>query len=139
MADWGVILPALGASGAFGWGLNVLREYLKSKDKRFEVARDTEIKLEVHQDGLTFQLLQAATEQVVGLRAEVERQRAEAARFRISEYELVAVEQALTMIRALLDCTADNRAEVEAAARAFLARMRVHQSAKTSEPGRGGA
>jgi hypothetical protein len=86
--------------------------------------RKADLDLEVHRDGLTFELLEAARKEIASLRVEVERSR-------INEDHIRHFDEALQHIEGLL--LAENAGERKAAergARAFLNRMRRMQEAR---------
>lgn len=111
------VLVAAGGGGATilaQWGV----AWLKSRGEQHKVERDADVKLEEHRDGLTFDLLRAAREEMGELRKEVVDLRGLTAK-------AAHIEEALDHLHALLH--ADGEIEMRAAARratAFLKRMR---------------
>lgn len=85
--------------------------------------RAADLKVEQHRDELTFQLLEAARNEVQQLRREVER-------LRPADNHLQLFETALEHIEALLAADDASRPAAERSARAFLKRMRRMQEAR---------
>lgn len=116
----------LGAVAAIGgvatWLGSVLVQSLRSRDRRYEIGREADLKLEEHRDGLTFQLLEAARVELTSLRNEV-------SRLRPMEAHLIQFEEALHHIELMLFPGDTSRADVERHARAFLNRVRRVQTA----------
>src|SRR5690606_16832963 len=86
--------------------------------------RKADLDLEIHRDGLTFELLEAARKELASLRVEVERSR-------VSESHIRHFDEAIQHIEMLL--LAENSGErmtAEREARAFLNRMRRMQEAR---------
>lgn len=125
MTDVGSWAAVIGASGAAGWVGNVLLEMVKSRGPVRAAEREADLKLEAHRDGLMFQILEAAREEVSGLRAEV-------SRLRPMESHLLHFEEALMHVERLLvvPSSSENRDQIEKEARAFLGRMRAGQQAR---------
>lgn len=107
---------------ALAIGLYVDRRRLQVAAKAND--RKADLDLEVHRDGLTFQLLETARAELAILRVEVER-------LRPNEEHLHHFEMALQHIEALLLAESEaERMAAERGAKAFLNRMRRMQEAR---------
>ena len=86
--------------------------------------RKADLDLEIHRDGLTFELLEAARHEIASLRIDLERSR-------INEDHIHHFDDALRHIEELLLAeNAGERKSAERSARAFLNRMRRMQEAR---------
>jgi hypothetical protein len=111
------ILLAIGA-GAGGWGGSVINQWFKTRSSRYSTDRSTDVKLEEHRDGLTFQLLEAARVEVAELRVEVHR-------LRPMEHHLLHFDEALRHLEELLFADGDEALAIaKRNARAFLNRVK---------------
>lgn len=89
--------------------------------------------LEMHKDGLTFQLLQNARQEMEGAKHEVEGLREEVRKLRSMEQHFYHFQQALDHLEAILFPEDDNARDIaERNARAFLNRMRKSESDKNA-------
>jgi len=104
-------VAALATGGGLTWGVDRMLQWLRARS-------DTDAKIEEHRDGLMFELLKAAREEMVQFRSE-------AAQLRPLLLHAAHLEEALDHLHALLHAEGD--AEQRAASRrakAFLKRMR---------------
>lgn len=126
MVDIVTVGGLMASTGVLGWLGNVVLQSMKSREARDLANSEAGLKREMHQDALTFQLLEAARMELAGLREEVHR-------LRPMELHLVHFEEALLHIEMMLFTPADKRDEVERNARAFLNRMkRARDMAETA-------
>jgi hypothetical protein len=117
LTDAQTILLTLGA-GAGGWWSSVVTQWFKARSSRYAADRSTDVKLEEHRDGLTFQLLEAARVEVAELRVEVHR-------LRPMEHHLLHFDEALRHLEELLFADSDEAlANAKRNARAFLNRIK---------------
>lgn len=109
------------------WGGTLLGIRMRRhKDKQEESDR-----LTIHQDSLTFELLQNAREEVAVVRTEIETLRRENRSLREIEKHFYHYEQSLEHLEAILTAsTVEERAVAERNARAFLNRMRRLKEAR---------
>lgn len=113
-----VTLLTVAGGGALTLGGQYVIAWMKGRDVRHVADREADAKLEEHRDSLTFDLLNAAREELTAFRQEVSSLRPLQAR-------VAHLEEALDHLHALLH--ADSDAEWEAAerrAKGFLKRMR---------------
>lgn len=117
MIDFGTLVTA-GAGGAVTWFGQSVVAFFKARAGASAVAVTTAANVDQHRDRLTFDLLQAAREEVAAARAEAGEMRQ--LQGRLSHYD-----EALDRIDALLRSTGDDMARelAERHARAFLVRM----------------
>lgn len=110
------------SGGVLAWLGNVVIQSFRSRDRRYEIGREADLKLEAHRDGLTFQLLETARIELASLRTEVQR-------LRPMESHLVHFEESLRYIDLLLFPGETPLEEIRRDARAFLVRVRRMQEA----------
>lgn len=117
------LIPVGMLTAAAGWFGNAYMERTRLKSAERKAHIDSDAVLEKHRDGLTFQLLDAARQELSMMRTEVDK-------LRPMESHLYHLQQALEHIEALLSVDPDVRAVAERNARAFLNRMRRMDEAK---------
>lgn len=119
------IIPVGLVTGLAGWFGKAYMERLrlKAEERKAQIEQGTD--LEKHRDDLTFQLLDAARQEVMLMRTEVEK-------LRPMESHLYHLQQALEHIEALLHSDPDSRTVAERNARAFLNRMRRLEGSSTT-------
>lgn len=123
VAPW-VILSAI-----ISWGATMWVHHEKQKKEK----ADQNARLEIHRDELTFELLQNARQEMASARVEVDDLRDEVRKLRAMEQHFYHFQQSLDHLEALLFAeTADARSTAERNARAFLARMRRLNQAKST-------
>lgn len=121
VAPWAIL------SAAVSWGTAAWTYREKAKKEKVEQGD----RLEVHRDGLTFELLQNARQEMANARVEVEDLRDEVRKLRAMEQHFYHFQQSLDHLEALLFAdTTEAQAAAERNARAFLARMRRLNEAK---------
>lgn len=121
VAPW-AILSAVVSWGAAAW------TYHKKEEKEKVEHGD---RLEIHRDGLTFELLQNARQEMASARVEVEDLRDEVRKLRAMEQHFYHFQQSLDHLEALLFAeTPEAQSTAERNARAFLSRMRRLNEAK---------
>lgn len=121
VAPWAIL------SAAVSWGTAAWTYREKAKKEKVEHGD----RLEVHRDGLTFELLQNARQEMANARVEVEDLRDEVRKLRAMEQHFYHFQQSLDHLEALLFAeTTDARSTAERNARAFLTRMRRLNEAK---------
>lgn len=98
------------------------------RDRKKEKAEESAERIVIHRDGLTFELLTAARQEMAAARAEVEDLRDEVKKLRAMETHVFHFQQALEHLEAIL--FSDDRANAERNARAFLNRIRRLNEAK---------
>lgn len=121
VAPWAIL------SAAVTWGTAAWTYRDKVKKEKVEQGD----RLEVHRDGLTFELLQNARQEMANARVEVEDLRDEVRKLRAMEQHFYHFQQSLDHLEALLFAeTTEAQAAAERNARAFLSRMRRLNEAK---------
>lgn len=127
VAPWAIL------SAAVTWGTAAWTYRDKVKKEKVEQGD----RLEVHRDGLTFELLQNARQEMANARVEVEDLRDEVRKLRAMEQHFYHFQQSLDHLEALLFAeTTEAQAAAERNARAFLARMRRFNEAKSNAAAR---
>lgn len=119
--------PVAIITAGMGWIGSAWAYRDRRKDKQFEHAE----RMEIHQDGLTFELLQAARGEVSVAYTEMKTLREEVKSLRALEQHFFHFQQAIDHLEAIL--FADNaqaRVQAERAGRAFIKRMRRLNDAK---------
>lgn len=121
VAPWAIL------SAAVSWGTAAWTYRDKVKKEKTEQGD----RLEVHRDGLTFELLQNARQEMANARVEVEDLRDEVRKLRAMEQHFYHFQQSLDHLEALLFAdTPEARVTAERNARAFLTRMHQLNQAK---------
>ena len=121
------VAPWVVLSAVVSWGAAAWTYHEKAKKEKAEQGD----RLEVHRDGLTFELLQNARREMVNARVEVDDLRDEVRKLRAMEQHFYHFQQSLDHLEALLFAeTIEARATAERNARAFLTRMRQLNEAK---------
>lgn len=124
MLDQYLSLITMGTlTGLVGWFGNAYIEKMKLKSSDRKALAEADADIERHRDGLTFQLLDAARQELSMMRSEVDK-------LRPMESHLYHLQQALEHIEALLIVDPELRSVAERNARAFLNRMRRVEDAK---------
>jgi hypothetical protein len=111
------LIPVGIVTGLAGWFGKAYMETLRLKAAERKAQIEQGANLEKHRDDLTFQLLDAARQELTLMRTEIEK-------LRPMESHLYHLQQALEHIDALLHSDPDARAVAERNAQAFLSRMR---------------
>jgi alpha-amylase/alpha-mannosidase (GH57 family) len=101
------------------------------RDKRQQASEETHAKVEMHKDGLTFELLQVARQEMSSTRVEIDDLRDEVKKLRAMEQHYYHFQQSLDHLESLLFAKDENDRKVaEGNARAFLNRMQRLNNAK---------
>lgn len=116
------------------WAISFFHYRAKKEANREKTEKETVERgerLEIHRDGLTFELLQNARGEMSAARVEMEDLRDEVRKLRKMELHFYHFQQSLDHLEALLFAdTSELRAAAERNARAFLTRMRRLTAAK---------
>lgn len=125
VAPWVVITAAV------TWAANAWVYGAKRTEARKAAKHESDDRLIIHRDELTFELLQNARLEMASARIEVEDLRDEVRKLRSMENHFYHFQQSLDHLEALLFAdTVETRAAAERNARAFLTRMRRLNEAK---------
>lgn len=129
-SDLAPIIAAV-ASAAVAWGAQLWIFRSKRSEARTTAQHESDDRLVIHRDELTFQLLQNARLEMASARIEVEDLRDEVRKLRSMENHFFYFQQSLDHLEALLFSDSDEaRTNAERNARAFLNRMRRLNNAK---------
>lgn len=121
VAPW-VVITSIGT-----W-VFAARKHYKTRSRE-AIARSE--RLEIHKDGLAFELVRGARQELIATRVEMDELHLEVRKLRKMEKHFFHFQQALDHLDALLSAeSADARALAERNARAFLNRMRRLDEAK---------
>jgi hypothetical protein len=125
------VAPWVVLSAALTWAANAWVYSAKRTDAKKLAQHQSDDRLIIHRDELTFELLQNARLEMASARIEVEDLRDEVRKLRSMENHFFYFQQSLDHLEALLFSeTTEARATAERSARAFLNRMRRLNEAK---------
>jgi hypothetical protein len=125
------VAPWVVLSAALTWAANAWVYSAKRTDAKKLAQHQSDDRLIIHRDELTFELLQNARLEMASARIEVEDLRDEVRKLRAMENHFFFFQQSLDHLEALLFSeTPEARTAAERSARAFLNRMRRLNEAK---------
>jgi hypothetical protein len=125
------VVPWAVVAAAVSWGTQAWIYRTKRADVRQAAQNESDERLVIHRDELTFQLLQNARLEMASARIEVEDLRDEVRKLRSMENHFYHFQQSLDHLEALLfSDSGEARVAAERNARAFLTRMRRLNEAK---------